>query len=52
MVSRENGIMEIHGGTFTSTKCGQVLGNQAQVIIDKAVSMPEFNSEGGTVTLL
>ena len=48
MVSRENGIMEIHGGTFTSTKCGQVLGNQAQVIIDKAVSMPEFNSEGGT----
>ena len=48
MVSRENGTMEIHGGTFTSTKCGQVLGNQAQVIIDKAVSMPEFNSEGGT----
>ena len=48
MVSRENGIVEIHGGTFTSTKCGQVLGNQAQVIIDKAVSMPEFNSEGGT----
>ena len=47
MVSRENGTMEIHGGTFTSTKCGQVLGNQAQVIIDKAVSMPEFNSEGG-----
>ena len=40
--------MEIHGGTFTSTKCGQVLGNQAQVIIDKDVSMPEFNSEGGT----
>ena len=48
MVSRENGTMEIHGGTFTSTKCGQVLGNQAQVIIDKDVSMPEFNSEGGT----
>ena len=48
MVSRENGTMEIHGGTFTSTKYGQVLGNQAQVIIDKDVSMPEFNSEGGT----
>ena len=48
MVSRENGTMEIHGGTFTSTKCGQVLGNQAQVIIDSTVSMPKFNSEGGT----
>ena len=47
-VYKTNGTMEIHGGTFTSTKCGQVLGNQAQVIIDKAVSMPEFNSEGGT----
>ena len=48
MVSRENGTMEIHGGTFTSTKCGQVLGNQAQVIIDSTVSVPEFNSVGGT----
>lgn len=48
MVSRENGTMEIHGGTFTSTKCGQVLGNQAQVTIDSTVSVPEFNSEGGT----
>lgn len=47
MVSRENGTMEIHGGTFTSTKCGQVLGNQAQVIIDSTVSVPEFNSVGG-----
>ena len=45
MVSRENGIMEIHGGTFTSTKCGQVLGNQAHVTID---GTPEFNSVGGT----
>lgn len=48
MVSRENGTMEIHGGTFTSTKCGQVLGNQAQVTIDSTVSVPKFNSEGGT----
>lgn len=48
MVSKANGTMEIHGGTFTSTKCGQVLGNQAQVIIDSTVSVPEFNSVGGT----
>ena len=47
-VYKTNGTMKIHGGTFTSTQNGQVLGNQAQVIIDKAVSMPEFNSEGGT----
>ena len=47
-VYKTNGTMKIHGGTFTSTKCGQVLGNQAQVIIDSTVSMPEFNSEGGT----
>ena len=40
-----NGTMEIHGGTFTSTKCGQVLGNKAHVTID---GTPEFNSEGGT----
>ena len=45
MVSRENGTMKIHGGTFTSKKCGQVLGNQAHVTID---GTPEFNSEGGT----
>ena len=48
MVSKTSGTMEIHGGTFTSTKCGQVLGNQAQVTIDSTVSVPEFNSEGGT----
>ena len=47
MVSKKNGIMEIHGGTFTSTQCGQVLANYAQVIIDSNVSVPEFNSEGG-----
>ena len=43
-VYKTNGTMKIHGGTFTSTKCGQVLGNQAKVIIDSTVSMPEFNS--------
>ena len=48
MVSKTNGTMEIHGGTFTSTKCGQVLGNQAKVTIDSTVSVPEFNSVGGT----
>lgn len=48
MVSKANGTMEIHGGTFTSTKCGQVLGNRAQVKIDSTVSVPEFNSVGGT----
>ena len=47
MVSKKNGIMEIHGGTFTSKECGQVLANYAQVIIDSNVSMPRFNSEGG-----
>ena len=47
MVSKKNGIMEIHGGTFTSTQCGQVLANYAQVIIDSNVSMPRFNSKGG-----
>lgn len=44
-VSKKNGIMEIHGGTFTSTKCGQVLCNYAHVTID---GTPKFNSEGGT----
>ncbi len=48
MVSKTSGTMEIHGGTFTSTKCGQVLGNKAHVTIDSTVSVPEFNSEGGT----
>ena len=47
-VYKTNGTMRIHGGTFTSTQNGQVLGNQAQVIIDSTVSVPEFNSEGGT----
>ena len=47
MVSKKNGIMEIHGGTFTSTQCGQVLANYAQVVIDSNVSMPRFNSKGG-----
>ena len=47
MVSKKNGIMEIHGGTFTSKECGQVLANYAQVIIDSNVSVPEFNSERG-----
>ena len=43
------GTMEIHGGTFTSTKCGQVLFNShAHTIIDSTVSVPEFNSEGCT----
>ena len=44
-VYKTNGTMKIHGGTFTSTKCGQVLGNQAYVTID---GTPEFNSVGGT----
>ena len=44
-VYKTNGTMKIHGGTFTSTKCGQVLGNKAHVTID---STPEFNSVGGT----
>ena len=44
-VYKTNGIMKIHGGTFTSTKCGQVLGNKAHVTID---GTPEFNSVGGT----
>lgn len=43
-----NGTMEIHGGTFTSTQSGQVLGSYGNVTIDSTVSMPEFNSEGGT----
>ena len=43
-----SGTMEIHGGTFTSTKGGSVLSNShAHVIIDSTVSVPEFNSEGG-----
>jgi len=40
--------MEIHGGTFTSTQSGQVLGSYGNVTIDSAVSVPVFNSEGGT----
>lgn len=44
-VYKTNGTMKIHGGTFTSTRCGQVLGNQAHVTID---GTPEFNSVGGT----
>ena len=44
-VYKTNGTMKIHGGTFTSTQNGQVLGNQAHVTID---GTPEFNSEGGT----
>ena len=47
-VYKTNGTMKIHGGTFTSTQNGQVLGNKAQVIIDSTVSVPVFNSEGGT----
>ena len=44
-----NSILEIHGGTFTSTKYGQVLYNyDGQVTIDNAVEMPKFYSEGGT----
>ena len=43
-----NDTMEIHGGTFTSTQNGQVLGSYGNVTIDSTVSMPEFNSEGGT----
>ena len=43
-----NGTMEIHGGTFTSTQSGQVLGSYGNVTIDSAVSVPVFNSEGGT----
>lgn len=43
-----SGTMEIHGGTFTSTKGGSVLSNShAHTIIDSTVSVPEFNSEGG-----
>ena len=44
-VYKTNGTMKIHSGTFTSTKCGQVLGNKAHVTID---GTPEFNSVGGT----
>ena len=43
-----NGTMEIHGGTFTSTQSGQVLGSYGNVKIDGTVSVPVFNSEGGT----
>ena len=43
-----NGTMEIHGGTFTSTQSGQVLGSYGNVTIDGTVSEPVFNSEGGT----
>lgn len=43
-----NDTMEIHGGTFTSTQNGQVLSSYGNVTIDNTVSMPEFNSEGGT----
>ena len=43
-----NGTMEIHGGTFTSTQNGQLLGSYGNVKIDGTVSVPEFNSEGGT----
>ena len=44
-----NSILKIHGGTFTSTKYGQVLYNiDGQVTIDNAVEMPKFYSEGGT----
>ena len=43
-----NDTMEIHGGTFTSTQNGQVLCSYGNVTIDNTVSMPEFNSEGGT----
>lgn len=43
-----NDTMKIHGGTFTSTQNGQVLGSYGNVTIDNTVSMPEFNSEGGT----
>ena len=43
-----NGTMEIHGGTFTSTQSGQVLGSYGNVKIDDTVSVPVFNSEGGT----
>ena len=46
---QENSTLEIHGGTFTSTKYGQVLYNiDGQVTIDNAVEMPKFYSEGGT----
>ena len=44
-VYKTNGTMRIHGGTFTSTQNGQVLGNKAHVTID---GTPEFNSVGGT----
>ena len=44
-VYKTNGTMKIHGGTFTSTQNGQVLGNKAHVTID---GTPEFNSVGGT----
>ena len=43
-----NGTMEIHGGTFTSTQSGQILGSYGNVKIDGTVSVPVFNSEGGT----
>lgn len=48
MIAVNSGTMEIHGGTFTSTKDGLVLSNShAHTIIDSDVSVPEFNSEGG-----
>ena len=47
-IAVNSGTMEIHGGTFTSTKEGGVLfNNHAHTIIDSDVSVPEFNSEGG-----
>ena len=47
-IAVSSGTMEIHGGTFTSTKEGGVLfNNHAHTIIDSDVSVPEFNSEGG-----
>ena len=47
-----NGTMEIHGGTFTSTQSGQVLGSYGNVTIDGTVSEPVFNSEGGTADVI
>ena len=48
-IAVDSGTMEIHGGTFTSTKSGLVLSNShAYTIIDSDVSVPEFNSEGGS----
>ena len=52
-IAVNSGTMEIHGGTFTSTKEGGVVSNScAHTIIDSTVSVPEFNSERGDFSVI